>query len=369
MWYEEKFYKYTIGIILVLLIILLLYLTFPFFAPILWFIAAIFLPVLFSAFLYYVFRPLVNFVERWIPRYLAILVVYLLAVVVVSIIFLIFVPQLIETVTNISPDKIESMNQRFNDILAKLKSYIPISNVPLIENVVVSYLPKINQFLYQLSINMVTTLAGIAISLALTPFVLFFFLRDDSLFAKSVLRFVPPQFISEVESILQDIDSTLSNFILAQLTLAGIIGIFLLIGYMIIGLPHSASLAIFAMIFYVIPFLGTFIAIIPALIVALTISFWMALKVILVMFIAHFIEANILTPRLMSQRLQIHPLTIIFLLLAAGSLYGIFGLLLVTPTYAILKVIVWNIYKIWKLHNNVAKGKASIEEANVEEMK
>ena len=56
MWFEEAFFKYTVGIILVLAIILLLYYTSPFFYPVLWFIAAILLPILFATFLYYIFK-------------------------------------------------------------------------------------------------------------------------------------------------------------------------------------------------------------------------------------------------------------------------------------------------------------------------
>ena len=160
---------------------------------------------------------------------------------------------------------------------------------------------------------------------------------------------------------MQDIDETLSGFILSQLTVAAVVGFFLFCGYLLIGLPHALLLALFAMIFYVIPILGTVIAIIPALVVGLTINLGMAVKIILVMLFAHLLEVNILTPRLMSHRLKIHPLTIILLLLAAGSLYGIFGLLLVTPTYAILKVIVWNLYKISRLRYQIAKSKAAAE--------
>jgi predicted PurR-regulated permease PerM len=161
-----------------------------------------------------------------------------------------------------------------------------------------------------------------------------------------------------VKTILNDIDGTLSEFIVAQMMIAGIVAFFLFCGYLIIGLPHPLALALFAMIFYVIPFLGTFIAIIPALLIGLSISLPMAGKVILVMIIAHLIEGHLLTPRLMSSRLKIHPLTVILLLLAAGSLYGILGLLLVTPTYAILKVLTWNLYKISRLHYTIAKNKA-----------
>ena len=362
-WLEEKFFKYAVGTILVLLIVLLIYYTAPLFTPILWFIAAVFLPVLFSAFLYYILRPLVNWLSQWMPRYIAILATYLFVALLVTISWLLFAPNLMEGIGSFTPENLDAFKSNINRLIERIGQYANFSSLPIVEKTLIEYIPRINEFIQKLIVNLVSSLASIAVSLALTPFVLYYFLRDDSLFSRFVLRFVPAQFQEEAQKILDDIDVTLSQFIIAQITVAGIVGALLLIGYLVIGLPHALALALFAMIFYVIPFLGTFIAIIPALIVALSISWWMTFKVILVMFIAHFFEANLITPRLMSQHLKIHPITIILLLLAAGSLYGVLGLLLVTPTYAILKVIIWNFYKISRLHYTIAKVKAEAEEA------
>lgn len=364
MWFNEAFYKYTVAIILVLVIIALMYYTAPIFYPILWFAAAILLPILFSTFFYYALRPVVDFLERRMPRYLAILLIYAVLAITAVCMVLIIGPQIASEAANISnipPEKIEKLKANTNDIVHRLESFLPISNLPSVESLIFNNLQKINAFLYQLTVNMLSTLASIAIALALTPFVLFYFLRDGSLMSRFILRYVPNKFQEEVQTILQDIDSTLSEFILAQMTVAGVVGLFLFCGYLLIGLPEALALALFAMIFYVIPILGTFIAIIPALVVGFSMSFAMAMKVVGVMLVAHYLEANILTPHLMSQRLKIHPLTIILLLLAAGTLYGLLGLLLVTPTYAILKVIVWNLYKISRLRYAMAKSKAESE--------
>lgn len=360
MWFEAPFYEYSVAIILVLLIILLLYFASPIFLPILWFVAAVFLPLLFSTFLYYALRPIVELLDRWLPKFISILLTYGLVVIAVSLLVLVFYPEASSAVAEFKPETIEAFNANIKEFLQKLK--LPFSNVPLVQDALVVYLPRINTFLYSMAGNMVATLANIAISLVLTPFVLFYFLRDDTLFSRFILRFVPNQFQEEATKILGEIDVTLSEFILGQMTVAGIIGFFLICGYGIIGLPHALLLALFAMIFYIIPILGAIIAIIPAILVALSINLWMVAKVIIVMVIAHLLEVNFITPRTMSQRLKIHPLTIILLLLAAGSLYGIFGLLIVTPTYAILKVIIWNLYKISRLRYAIAKAKAASEE-------
>lgn len=360
MWFHEPFFKYAVGIVLILMSTALLYYSSPMFAPILWFAAAILLPILFSTFFYYLLRPIVDFLERHMPRYLAILLIYAVIAITGTIIVLIVGPKISAEFSNImsmSPEKIEKFKLGTSTFVSKFENYFSLENIPSIETAIFNNLQKINAYIYQLAVNMISTLASIAIALGLTPFVLFFFLRDGSLMPRFILRFVPTEFQEDVSTILQDIDSTLSEFILAQMTVAAVVGLFLFFGYLIIGLPQALSLALFAMIFYIIPVLGTFIAIIPALLVGISMSFFMTVKVILVMLIAHILESNLLTPHLMSQRLKIHPLTIIFLLLAAGTLYGLLGLLLVTPTYAILKVIIWNVYKISRLRYAIAKSK------------
>ncbi len=362
MWIQESFFKYSVGILLVLLIIYLFYSTAPIFYPILMFIAAILLPLLFSILLYYMLRPLVRFFDRWLPKFLSIVLVFTLIGATLVLTGLIFGSQIAAEAKDLNallPEKVEFIKLHTNEYIERLKDYIPFESIPNLKTLFINNLREINTILYNLVVNMITTLAGIAIALAITPFVLFYFLKDDALLSRFILRFVPAQYQSEVQKIMEDVDETLSEFIIAQMTIAFIVGFFLFIGYSVIGLPKALSLAVFAMVFYIIPILGTFIAIIPALIVGVTISLGMTLKVIIVMVVAHVLESDFLTPKLMSHKLKVHPLTVILLLLAAGKLWGLLGLLLVTPTYAILKVIVWNVYKISRLRYAKAKTKAS----------
>lgn len=124
------------------------------------------------------------------------------------------------------------------------------------------------------------------------------------------------------------------------------------IGYLIIGLDYSLVLASVAMLTNVIPFIGPFIAIIPALIIAFLTSPFMALKVLIVAVIVQQIDGNITSPYIMGRNLDIHPLTIILLLLVAGSLGGLLGMIIAVPVYAVLKVILSHAYRLYLLHKN-----------------
>lgn len=361
MWYQSNFYKYATGIILTLLIILLVYHVAPLFTPVLNFITVVLLPILIASLFYYILRPIVHLIERKLrfSRTFAILLVYVVffgSLITINTIFASEILSQVNDLSTISTEKIEAVKVGTQDFLKALN--LNQFSMAQVQHWLGIYWQRISETLTHFLISSLSTLTSVAIALALTPFVLFYFLKDDHLFVDFFLKYSPEEFDPEIRKIITDIDKTLSHFITAQLTIALIIGTLLFVGYLIINLKHALVLALFAMIFYAIPFLGTFIAIIPALIVGLSESQFMAFKVILVMIVAHVIEADILSPKIMGRSLNIHPLTIILLLLAAGSLYGIVGLLLATPTYAIIKVIVWNVYKIIRLR--LAKKKERI---------
>lgn len=119
----------------------------------------------------------------------------------------------------------------------------------------------------------------------------------------------------------------------------------LLIGYLIIGLDYAFLLALIGVVTNVIPFLGPYIAVTPAIIIALFQDPIMAVYVAIIMLIAQQIEGNLITPNVMGNALSVHPLTVITLILAAGNIAGIWGVILAIPFYAVVKTIVINIYE------------------------
>lgn len=362
MWINHNFFKYIIGTILVLTTFLLLHRSLPIFQLIIGFLATISIPLLFSVLLYYLLSPLVMRLEQWMPKWIAILLLYSIIAAIIGGLGLILVPELAGAMSSISPNNLDNIKEYLFSFLQVINDNLPFINIESIEAFLNANLPKINSFVYQLVVELIKAITTFSIAIALTPFILYYFLRDDHMFSDYVLRFTPQNHQTEVTKILHDINVTLTGFISTQATIAVIVGCFLFIGYLIIGLPYAMLLALFAMIFYVIPFLGTFLAIIPALLIAASIHFSMVIKVIIIMLLAHVIEAYLITPKMMSNTLKIHPLTIIILLIVGGSLFGILGLILITPTYSILKVFVWNIYKIMRLRYTMAKLQEAKEE-------
>uniref|UniRef100_UPI000AE1AD64 AI-2E family transporter n=1 Tax=Staphylococcus aureus TaxID=1280 RepID=UPI000AE1AD64 len=117
-------------------------------------------------------------------------------------------------------------------------------------------------------------------------------------------------------------------------------GILLFIGYSLIGIKYSLVSATLAALTSLVPYLGPTIAISPAIVIAAITSPWMRLKLAVVWTSVEFVEGHFISPTIMGKSLKNHPITIIFILLCAGKLLGIVGVILGIPGYAILKVLV-----------------------------
>ena len=176
-------------------------------------------------------------------------------------------------------------------------------------------------------------------SIVTVPFVLFYMLKDGKKLPMKILSFLPTKSRSGILHVLQDINHQISSFIRGQIIVSFCIGILLYIGYMIIGLDYALILAIIASFTSVVPYLGPAIAITPALIVALVTSPVMLLKMVAVWTIVQLIEGKFISPQIMGKTLKIHPITIIFVILTAGNLFGVVGILLAVPGYAVLRFV------------------------------
>ena len=142
------------------------------------------------------------------------------------------------------------------------------------------------------------------------------------------------------------------SYIQGQIIVSFCIGVLLFIGYSIIGLKYSLILACIAAVTSVVPYLGPTIAISPAIIIAIITSPLMVLKLAIVWTLVQFFEGHFISPNIMGKTLKIHPLTIIFILLCAGNLLGIVGVILGIPGYAVLKVLVSHVFLLFKRRYN-----------------
>ncbi|GIN41658.1 MULTISPECIES: AI-2E family transporter [Heyndrickxia] len=348
---KKKFFNLGIGIIIVLIIIWLLNQVSFVFTPLVIFIQTLFIPFLISGILYYLARPVVRLLEGWkIPRKLAIMLIFVILIgIVIAVIELIgplLQDQFKRLIENV-PDMVKAAQDAFT-YWQKNQEYIPQFAKDIIANLTTKL--QANALATGGAVAKVLgNVFGFIFSLVIVPFILFYMLNDRDRFVPNVTRFFPKSKEKEIRSVLHDMDKALGGYIQGQLIVSSVVGILLLIGYLIIGLDYALILALFGMATNVIPFLGPFIAATPAIIVAFFQNPIMALYVIIVMFAAQQIESNLVSPQVMGKTLNVHPLTIILLILVGGNLAGVLGMILIIPTYAVLKVVVLHIYQLFRI--------------------
>lgn len=348
---RNKFFYTCYGIILILLIIWLMTKISFIFTPFIIAFQTLFIPFLLSGVLFYLFKPLIDLLDgKGIPRALAILLLYLVLIGVLVGLSLLVGPilqrQLDLLIQNI-PSIAESLRQeweRFELNRTEFPDYVE----GMIDNTIAaaqSVIASIGRNFY----NMLGVVANVVIVAVIVPFILFYMLKDGHRVPHQMFKFLPQDQIKEGKTILYDMNRALSTYVQGLVIVSLCVGMMVYIGYLIIGIDYSLILAIVAMLTNVIPFVGPFIGIIPALIVGFLDSPAMVIKVIIVVVVAQQIESNLISPQVMSRALDIHPLTIILLLLVASALGGVLALILAVPTYAIIKVIVKHAYRLIRL--------------------
>lgn len=353
MWINKPFFKYATGLILILIIIVLFGKIDYFIWPFQKFIITLFFPILIAGLLYYILRPIVQWLSRYMPLALSITLIYLLFGALGYVAVKTAGPMIISQVSHlveVVPERAESIADTSKTIIEERSP--DFLSVDKIKDYATDYLESFSKNISNNAITIFSTITSALTIIVIVPFIVFYFLKDGHKLKPYLLRRIPQSVEAEGAKILADVDKTLSTYIVGQFIIAVADGAMMYIGYLIIGLENALIFAIFATLLTVIPFLGPFLGIIPALISSFLVSPFMALKVLILMIIVQQIEGHLITPQVMGKRLDIHPLTVIFLLLVAGSLYGFVGILIAIPAYSVLKVIFNNFVRFYKLRND-----------------
>ncbi|MGD7043872.1 AI-2E family transporter [Jeotgalibacillus proteolyticus] len=361
---KSKWFRLGFGLITILIIIYLMDLVSFIFTPITIIVTTLFAPIAIAGVLYYLLRPIVALVSKYLPRTLSILLIYLVGIGIVTGLVFIAGPPLSEQF-NALVDNIPTIFEELTSMIVNLqqsewfKSLQESQDISYqeIANSVADYLQGAIDSIGSNVVSLLGILTSIAVVIVTIPFVLFYMLKDGQKLPDQFLRFTPEEFRPEGRKVLEDMDDALSSYIQGQIIVSMFIGVLLYIAYLILGLEYSLVLAIVAMLTNVIPFIGPFIGTIPAVIVGFLDSPLKALLVIVAIIVVQQIESNLISPQVMGRKLAIHPLTIIFILLVAGSFGGLLGLIMAVPTYAVGKTIIVNAYRFITIRKRYNENK------------
>jgi predicted PurR-regulated permease PerM len=344
MWIRKPFFEYATAVLLIVVILFFLgkidYALWPFKVI----IATVFAPVLIAGLLYYLIRPLLHVLMRYMPKVAGITVVFSIFLIFVSALVYYFGPTIKEQVASLAelaPQTVEEVTEESEEAVSGFE-FAGLTGSEM-KSELIDYTENASKGLMENVMTILATLMNIAVVLVIVPFILFFLLKDDDKLIPHLTKYLSEVHKPEGEKLLKDADRALADYIVGQAIVAVAVGVLMFIGYLIIGLDYALLLAVFAMFLTIVPFLGPIIGIVPAVFVALMSGEpFMAIKVLLVLLIVQQLEGNLVTPNIMGSRLKIHPLTIILLLLIAAALYGFIGILVAIPLYAVLKTVIHN---------------------------
>ncbi|MER1986275.1 MAG: AI-2E family transporter [Solibacillus sp.] len=343
---KKLWFQAGVGIIIALLIIKYFIEIHWIFNPLFIIFNTILIPLLLGGVLYYITEPLQRLLEkRGVPRWGSLVtIVLLLAALATGLLLLVGNPVAtqVNNLVNNAPTIATSIQDATDYVLDNRENLPP--QVEEFVNSVTNSIQEIAVVSSRYLVSFVSSAVSATFTLILVPFFFIFMLKDHEKFAPQIYDLFSGDRRIWIKKTLGDIDTVLRSYVQGQVLISFLLAVMMLIGYLIIGLEYSLLLAIFAFFMNMIPFIGPWVSLVPAVIVALIQDPILVVWVAVITLIAQQVESNLITPNIMGKSLDIHPLTVISLVLAAGNIAGFIGILVAIPTYGVIKVIVQNIY-------------------------
>lgn len=363
--FKSKTHFWTLQILLVLLIIYVSTKVSFLFEPIIVFASTLFTPILIAGILYFIFNPIVRFLEKKLPRTLSILLIYLafvaLIVFVLSAVGPVFTKQVTDLFNSI-PSYVKQI-QIFIKQMSNSQWFTWMMNQDFVS--VAKIESSIGEYLTSLPENITGSLSsvfGVVTNIALTavtvPFILFYMLKDGHRFPNLAVKILPDKYKNEGLKIFKDLYETLAAYIQGQLIVCMFVGTACFIGFWIAGVKYALILGVIIAVTNIIPYVGPFLGATPAVIIAFLDSPTKAFIALIIVVAVQQTDGNLLSPLIIGRRLNTHPLTIILLLIGAGSFGGILGMILAVPAYALLKAFTLNIVRLVRLRQRYKKETA-----------
>jgi predicted PurR-regulated permease PerM len=317
-------------------------------------------PFLAGALLAYLADPLVTKLMRWhCSRLLSCVIVFIALFTVLTVLVLLLVP-LLQTQIEMLMDALPDMIAWVQDTIIPWLHDITGLNTELINVATVKKMLAENMagasgaadWLVHKVLLSGAKLIELLMNLILIPVVTFYLLCDWKKVLKGIRSLVPRTIEPTFTRLVKDCDSVLGAFFRGQLLVMLSLGTIYAVGLSLVGLHIGVTIGLIAGLLTIVPYLGSIIGIVAASIAAFvqfgTVS--SILLVCLVFVIGHVIEHVFLTPKLVGDRIGLHPVAVIFAILAGGSLFGFLGVLLALPVAAV--TMVWLRYLLQQYHQS-----------------
>jgi len=354
MW-DSKLFKTGIAVLVTFAIIYIgSQITFVF-RPIVAVFEALFLSFLIAGILYYFIYPLSDLLLKYkVPQTISVLIVFLVITGVVLFLGLSIGPILVDEFARLIKDLPQNIRQ-LQTFALELREHPVIGRLIYLEAINIS---KLTERLAGMASNTIVgltnslgSIAGVIGSFFTTimvvPFLLFFMLKEkgQGTLEKLVDRFVPEDYKNSIKKALAEINMKMGAYFQGVGIVCLCVGILAYISFLIIGLEFALILAIIIGITNIIPYLGPFIGAVPAALIGLFDSPTMMFYVIISIVIIQQIESLFISPAVMGRKMSLSPLAVILVILIAGRLAGLLGIILAVPGFTALRIIISHTYE------------------------
>ncbi|EAC5037712.1 AI-2E family transporter [Listeria monocytogenes] len=349
--------KFVLGLLIFLLVALDIYVLTKIafiFDPLMVILKTVAAPIILAGISYYLFNPIIDWLEKhkW-KRGWAIALLYLVIIGLLILLFSFVIPAVKDQIVSLFksfPGYWDQITQKFDEfsrssLFDQIKDKLNTNMSDIMKTLSTKGTSVINSAISSIG-SIVGTVTEVVLAIVTTPLVLFYLLKDGKKLPDFLLKMLPVNGRAHTRQVLGEANHQISSYIRGQIIVSLCIGILLFIGYLIIGLPYALTLAIIAACTSIVPYLGPAIAITPAIIIAIVTSPWLLIKLIIVWCVVQLLEGKLISPQVMGKTLKVHPITILFVILVAGNLFGVLGVIFAVPGYAVLKVIVTHVF-IW----------------------
>jgi predicted PurR-regulated permease PerM len=331
----------------------------------LWSAAPALTPFIIGLVLAYLLMPIVDRLARGMPRWLAILIVYIGGIGLLSISIAFIIPPAIDQVQQLFasiPDTDRLLNM-WNDLLQDYRALVPDSvQQPLEQGIrnalqvaqanLAGYIQGAGAFLFSQVLNVLNTLTFL-IGFLIIPIWLFYVLNDRSQAAALVDRLLPARARPDFWNVWGMIDQVFSDYIRGQLLLGLAVGTMVGLGLLLLRLlgfdvRYILLLAIIAGITELIPIIGPIIGAIPGVLIGFfggEGGLQVGLAVLVVYVVVQQIENNFLVPRIIGESVGVHPAILTVVLIAMGQVFGLLGIVLAAPLTAIARDLFVYLYR------------------------
>ncbi len=310
--------------------------------------SSVLLPFVVGAAIAYFLDPIADLLQRWrFPRWLAaaLLTVGFLLFIVVFVLLLapLLQAQILELVGRI-PDYLDALRLRLMALLEVAQARLPPDQMA-----------QLNEAASALASNAFTWLGGVLAGLwsggvailnllsliVITPIVTFYLLRDWDLIVAKIDSWLPRQDAEVIRAQTRLIDATLAGFVRGQVTVCMLVAAFYAISLTLVGLEFGLIVGLLTGLVSFIPYVGMIVGLVTSVGLAFAqFSDWQPIALVAAVFvIGQIVEGNVITPKLVGERVGLHPVWMIFALLAGGAMFGFLGVLLAVPVAAIIGVL------------------------------